>query len=135
MASVQDYPTGFPRTSRFLDSDDAFMVYRRFGTVYSRLLLSKQDEMKSMEALLLGMDKTDRDDNNGQYLQSRSLDVKRGNDIPPTWRGQSRVQLIEKLEKLALEYGKWCRRPDPELPTGIPLSGFAPQGPAAQSFG
>ena len=82
------------------------MVYRRFGTVYSRLLLSKQDEMSSLEDLLLGMDKTDRDNNNGQYLMSRQKDVDRGNDIPPAWQGQSRVQLIEKLEKLALEYGK-----------------------------
>ena len=81
------------------------MVYRRFGTVYSRLLLSKQDEMSRMEALLLSMDKTDRDNNKEQYLQSRALDVDRGNDIPFAW-GQSRVQLIQKLEKLALEYGK-----------------------------
>lgn len=82
------------------------MLYRRFGTVFSRLLLSKQDEMSKMEALLLGMDKTDRDNNKGRYLKSRTLDVKRGDDIPAAWEGQSRVQLIEKLEKLALEYGK-----------------------------
>ena len=82
------------------------MVYRRFGTVYSRLLLSKQDEMSSIEDLLLGMDKTDRDNNNERYLKSRQKDVDRGNDIPSAWQGQSRVQLIEKLEKLALEYGK-----------------------------
>ena len=93
--------------SRFLDSDDSFMVYRRFGTVYSRLLLSKQDEMTNMEKLLLGMDLTDKDIDNGRYLRSRPLDVNRGNNIPLAWQGQSRVQLIEKLEKLALEYGRW----------------------------
>ena len=81
------------------------MVYRRFGTVFSRLLLSKQDEMSSLEDLLLGMDKTDQDDDNEEYLKSRALDVERGNDIPPAWQGQSRVQVIVKLEKLALEYG------------------------------
>lgn len=63
--------------------------------------------MSSMEALLLSMDKTDRDNDNEQYLQSRALDVDRGNDIPSAWKGQSRVQLITKLEKLALDYGKW----------------------------
>ncbi|CAF9916121.1 MAG: hypothetical protein ALECFALPRED_010525 [Alectoria fallacina] len=52
------------------------------------------------------MDKTDEANNNGQYLQSRSLDADRGNDIPLAWQGQSRVQLIEKLEKLALEYAE-----------------------------
>ena len=117
---VEDYPRGFPQISRFLDSDDAFMVYRRFGTVYSRLLLSKQDEMSSMEDLLLGMDKTDRDNNNGRYLMSRQKDVDRGNDIPSAWQGQSRIQLIEKLEKLALEYGKRNSQPDHELPINIP---------------
>ena len=96
------------------------MVYRRFGTVYSRLLLSKQDEMSTMEDLLLGMDKTDRDNNNEKYLMSRQKDVNRGNDIPSAWQGQSRIQLIEKLEKLALEYGKHNTQPDPEPSINMP---------------
>ena len=91
--------------------------------------------MSSIEALLLGMDKTDEANNNGQYLQSRSLDADRGNDIPLAWQGQSRVQLIEKLEKLALEYGKRQTWTDPELPTDTLLSGIAYQGPAAESLG
>ena len=62
--------------------------------------------MTRLEDLLLGMDKTDRDNNNNQYLKSRQEDVNRGGDIPSAWQKQSRVQLIEKLEKLALEYGK-----------------------------
>ena len=105
-SSVEDYPKGFPQISCFLDSDDAFMVYRRFGCVYSRLLLSKQDEMSKMEAQLLTMDKTDQADNNGRYLMSRSLDVDR-EEIPQWWDGQSRCQLLGKLEKLALEYGEY----------------------------
>ena len=91
--------------SCFFDSDDAFMVYRRFGSVYSRLLLSKQDEMSKMEAKLLAWDRTDQADNNGDYLMSRSLDVER-EQIPEVWEGLSRVELLEKMEKLALEYGK-----------------------------
>ncbi|KAL9065713.1 MAG: hypothetical protein Q9161_008048 [Pseudevernia consocians] len=82
------------------------MVYRRFGTVYSRLLLNKQDEMSSMEDRLLAMDKTDKANNKGRYLRSRPLDVGRGSDIPSSWGGQSRVQLIETLEKKALEYAE-----------------------------
>ena len=93
--------------SCFLDSDDSFMVYRRFGAVYSRLLLSKQDEMSRMEARLLAMDKTDLADGNGHYLMSRLLDVER-EDFPEAWEGQSRVQLLEKMEKVALEYGMYC---------------------------
>ena len=111
--------------SRFFDSDDSFMIYRRFGTVFSRLILSKQDEMSRMEDQLLGMDRTDRDNNNERYLRSRQSDVKRGDDIPAAWKGQSRVQLIEKLETKALEYGKRRHRSDNELPNDRIASGIA----------
>ena len=84
------------------------MVYRRFGPVYSRLLLSKQDEMSRMEAMLLAWDKTDQAENNECYLMSRSDDVERS-AIPEVWEGQSRVMLLEKMEKLALEYGEYLQ--------------------------
>ncbi|KAF6226905.1 hypothetical protein HO133_008346 [Letharia lupina] len=102
---LQDYPRGFPKISCFLDSDDAFMVYRRFGSVYSRLLLSKQDEMSRMEATLLAMDQTDHADGNESYLMSRPFDVER-EEIPEVWKGQSRVKLLERMEKVALEYAE-----------------------------
>ena len=82
------------------------MVYRRFGSVYSRLLLSKQDELGRMEATLLGMDRMDLADGKGKYLMSRPLDVQR-EGIPRAWRGVSRVELLGKMEKLALEYGMY----------------------------
>lgn len=83
------------------------MVYRRFGSVYSRLLLSKQDELRTMEATLLAMDRTDLADDNEHYLMSRSLDVERDR-IPEAWNGVSRVVLLERMEKVALEYGMYC---------------------------
>ena len=101
---VQDFPNGYPKLSCFLDSDDSFMLYRRFGTIFSRLLLSKQDELSGMERLLKGMDMTDEEDGNQDFLMSRTLDVEREN-FPAGW-GESRAQLLEKMEKKALEYGK-----------------------------
>lgn len=83
------------------------MVYRRFGPVYSRLLLSKQDELGRMEAMLLAMDQTDLADGNGKYLMSRPLDVERER-IPEAWDGVSRVKLLQRMEKVALEYGMCC---------------------------
>ena len=83
------------------------MVYRRFGSVYSRLLLSKQDELGGMEAKLLAMDQTDMADGNGHYLMSRPLDVGR-KQIPELWEGLSRVELLKRMQKVALEYGKYC---------------------------
>ena len=79
------------------------MVYRRFGTIFSRLLLSKQDELRCLEATLNGMDKTDEAEGNTRYLASRALDVHR-KTFPSTWR-ESRESLLERIEKKALEYG------------------------------
>ena len=103
ISKVQDYPRGFPRVACFLDSDDAFMVYRRFGLVFSRLLLNKQDEIREMEATMLAMDRTDENHKNDKYIMSRTEDIKR--DSVPTYWPESRPQLLERLEKKVLEYG------------------------------
>ena len=101
IVQVENYPHGYPKLSCFLDSDDAFI---RFGSVFSRLLLNKQDEISEIEARLLGMDKMDDTETNRQYLMSRALDVNR-DGVHKARRGETRPQLLEKLEKKALEYG------------------------------
>ena len=106
---VEDIPNGFPRVARFLDSDDSFGLYRRFGTVYSRLLLIKQDEVSRMEMKLEAMDRLDDASNDGKrYLMSHDLDCRR-EEIPSQWEGESRPQLLGKLEKTVVEYSKWCK--------------------------
>ena len=97
------------------------MVYRRFGLVFSRLLLNKQDEIREMEATLLAMDRTDQangdrtDQANGNrtdqansnyvYLMSRTEDVNRNDESVPSLWSETRTQLLERLEKKTLEYG------------------------------
>lgn len=49
---MQDCKRGYPRLAAFLDSDENFMVYRRFGYLQSRLLLEKQDELRLLEEKL-----------------------------------------------------------------------------------
>lgn len=102
---VQDYPRGFPKLACFLDSDDAFMVYRRFGLVFSRLLLNKQDEIREMEATLLAMDRTDAANGNEGYLMSRTEDMNRESQGVPSRYPETRPQLLERLEKKTFEYG------------------------------
>lgn len=80
------------------------MVYRRFGSVYSRLILRKQDEMSRIEATLQGMDKTDEADDHGEYLKSHTVDENR--ESTPTAWPESRTELMNKLEKKALDYGR-----------------------------
>lgn len=56
---VESYPIGYPRQAVFADSDESFMLYRRFGYIHSRLLLYKQDELRELEASLHNMDLLD----------------------------------------------------------------------------
>ena len=50
------------------------MMYRRFGVVFSRILLHKQDEIRTMEETLLTLDEKDGLDEEGQKrLKSRIM--------------------------------------------------------------
>jgi hypothetical protein len=47
---------GYPRLASFLDTDENFMLYRRFGYLHARLLLQKQDELRKLEEALDNLD-------------------------------------------------------------------------------
>lgn len=76
----------------FLDSDENFMLYRRFGFLQARLLLNKQDQLRALEEQLDDLDKDDDE----EYLKSRELD-----DADETRRSK----LLLKIEKKLKEYG------------------------------
>ena len=99
---VEDYPEGFPRISSYLDSDDSFMIYRRFGMIFSRLLLNKQDELATMEADLKRMDDRDALDPEGeQCLRSRTLDIATKGSSN---KKGSRQELLKLMEEKAVQY-------------------------------
>lgn len=50
-------PLGYPKLAAYLDSDECFSVYRRFGFLQSRLLLDKQDKLRELEEALDRLDK------------------------------------------------------------------------------
>ncbi|MCJ1431896.1 hypothetical protein MMC27_001252 [Xylographa pallens] len=100
---MEDSPKGFPYVASYLDSDDSFMIYRRFGFLHARLLLNKQDELRALESDLRAVDRQDWNDVNRQrYLKSRTKDNARELAANAT----SRKQLLETIEKKALEYGQ-----------------------------
>jgi hypothetical protein len=97
MRSVESCPKGYPNLAAFLDSDENFMLYRRFGYLQSRLLLHKQDELRALEEKLDLLDKRDNIDPETQrFLKSRDLDDKRGGP---------RKALLETIETKFKEYG------------------------------
>lgn len=87
-----------------MDSDDNFMIYRRFGFLYSRVLLQKQDELREVEETLDDMDKRDAKESNQSRLalQSRAKDQKRTGDSSH----QTRQELLRSTEEKLYSYGQ-----------------------------
>jgi hypothetical protein len=109
---LETYPDGYPKVACYLDSDDSFMVYRRFGLLHSRLLLHRQDELRRLENKLLAMDQQDAKSPLGRRcLKSWSKDLAR----QPEEGKETRKELFEKIEENLLGYGTnlfyQCRMP------------------------
>lgn len=99
---LEDHPVGYPRQAAYADSDESFMIYRRFGYIHARLLMHRQDELRELEDTLNEMDKKDaKDPDRRVCLQSRDLDEE-NRDIP----GRDRVALLDRIEEKALKYGQ-----------------------------
>ncbi|MCJ1372338.1 hypothetical protein MMC20_003562 [Loxospora ochrophaea] len=102
---LEDFPVGYPKVAAFQDSDENFMIYRRFGFLFSRVLLYKQDELRELEENLNDMDERDAEDPDDRVkkcLKSRDLDDSR--TIPSGW--ETRRQLLQKIEKKLDEYSR-----------------------------
>ncbi|KAI9798990.1 MAG: hypothetical protein M1833_004343 [Piccolia ochrophora] len=101
---LEDSPVGYPQLATFLDSDDNFMIYRRFGYLYSRILMQKQDELRELEE---SIDIRDQQDNTGLKrdmicLKSRAHDVARRNATGI----ETRQEILHKTERKLYDYGQ-----------------------------
>ncbi|KAN0110989.1 hypothetical protein V8E51_007376 [Hyaloscypha variabilis] len=90
---------GYPYLATFMDSDENFMIYRRFGFIHARLLLQKQDELRIMEEELDRMDQQDLT-SNARAIQCRMEDIERQDNQP----GAKRQALLARLEETVLRY-------------------------------
>ena len=97
MPAVQECPEGYPQLAAFLDSDDNFMVYRRYGYLHARLLLKKQEQLRQLEEALDNMDNDDK------LAKPASLTTLKEYSAP---EASERRALEEDIEKKLLEYGK-----------------------------
>jgi len=96
---VERCEAGYPYLAAFLDSDENFMIYRRFGFIHARLLLQKQDELRLMEEELDRLDKRDLLPNS-KMLQCRMEDVERQDGQ----EGGNRQALLARMEETVLKY-------------------------------
>ncbi|RDL32073.1 uncharacterized protein BP5553_09475 [Venustampulla echinocandica] len=90
--------SGYPYLATFLDSDENFMIFRRFGFLHTRLLLRTQDELRIMEKELDQMDQRDNFQNI-KLLQCRVDDDLRKDQVPET-----RESLLSRIEPTLLKY-------------------------------
>jgi hypothetical protein len=95
---VETCDQGYPYVATFLDSDENFMIYRRFGFLHARLLLQKQDELRLLERDLDRMDQRDKT-KNVKLLQCRVDDELRTDSVP-----ESRRALFLRIEDIVLQY-------------------------------
>jgi hypothetical protein len=93
--TVEECPEGYPRLAALLDSDENFMLYRRFGFLQSRILLNKQDELRELEMDLDSLDKAD---------QKRDPSLLRSREKDNALNGRRKKLLSDSEEKFK-EYG------------------------------
>lgn len=93
----------------FLDSDENFMIYRRFGYLHARTLLRLQDRLRVLEALLDSYDTEDaqdEDQSKKQLLISRrkdEADCRKRAQIDPD--ESTRTQILDEIEEVLARYG------------------------------
>ena len=105
---MEHCPLGYSRLAAFLDSDDNFMIYRRFGFLHARILLQKQDELRELEEAIDTIDKEDASldrgtDKTRKCLKSRIKEERRED----TQMRQTRKELLRSAEDKVREYGDY----------------------------
>jgi hypothetical protein len=97
---VNSKERSYRTVATFLDSDENFMIYRRFGYLHARILLRLQDRLRNLESKLDDYDKEDADDEiRRKILMSRDTDEaeckKQAREVPGV---QTRTQLLDEIE-------------------------------------
>ncbi|KAF2246453.1 hypothetical protein BU26DRAFT_566831 [Trematosphaeria pertusa] len=102
--TLKDSPEGYPRLAAFLDSDENFMVFRRFGYFQNRLLLEKQGELMTLETRI---DELDECLNQAQPSQLRTVQMVQDSILPGARDVVAeRQQLLERADQVFREYAQ-----------------------------
>jgi hypothetical protein len=95
--------------ARFMDSDDNYMTYRRFGNVQARLLLEAQDDVRILEERLEDLDEDETaNEAEKKALCSREL-------YGANW-SETRRSLMKSLKAAYTEYGELGLPDNPPSP-------------------
>lgn len=91
----------------FLDSDENFMIYRRFGYLHARMLLRLQDKLRKLEDLLDEHDDEDAaHDTDKELLMSRDSDEAACKQMEKKTPGLlTRTRILDEIEVVLGKYG------------------------------
>ncbi|PQE09657.1 Peptidase C14 caspase domain protein [Rutstroemia sp. NJR-2017a BVV2] len=96
---LSENQSSYRSLSIFLNSDEEFQVYPRFGYLHSRLLLTKQHEIRQLEAELDEMDQADEDQEDKLRASSRKYDVKlEQQELKVNPDVRTRTKILEETE-------------------------------------
>ena len=101
---MDDCPNGYPRLAAFLSSEECFSVYRGFGYLHSRVLLSLQDQIATLERELDQKDSLDQKNGLASRLQSRARDER---ESRRNGEERPRDHIIEDLQRKLMQYGSY----------------------------
>lgn len=100
VSRIDGHPEGYPQLAAFINSDQCFLMCRRFGWLNSRVLLYRQAELAELEETLLAMDKEDISYRDGITLKSKKEDDERVDIEDPQYSRETLINKIDtKLEK------------------------------------
>lgn len=97
--TVDEFVKGYPRLAAFVNSDDTFTNFRRFGRLSARILLHMQTELNDLERELDALDKQDGQD---PIMQARLRGW--GEDDFDEWDAKQQ-DLCLKIQEKYVKYG------------------------------
>jgi hypothetical protein len=95
---VYSHPSGWPQLAAFLNSEDNFAIFRRFGLMHCRELVMLQAEITLLEKQRAELDKQDEASESTRY---RLVSI----EHQPGWDTEQK-DLSEQIRKKLLIYGK-----------------------------
>jgi hypothetical protein len=99
-AVVDDHPNGYPRFAAFMNSDENFLMCRKYGFLHNRVLLYRQDELRELEQEMLALDKNAHKVDE-KMLQCRTREERISNE---------RRDLINRIDDKLREYNDIVQR-------------------------
>lgn len=95
---MSSYPVGYPQWAAWHNATERYHIFKRFGTLRSRIILHRQHELAMLEEGLKRLDKRD-DQTGGLKIRSIAYDEREPDS--------ERLQLIDRIDEKMKQYGRF----------------------------